>query len=176
MYNPSYPTSSNDPPFTTTKRAYRRACAALSRLWSRIKRSFHVDHRVTPPTPNLNSITRFRYITASSAIRSRGHHGLDCLPLYVDALEIEMQNNHQPKTTTLGKTILGLTFQAVVALCLSLQNLSTLDHPHLVTQQVVQCVMVIAFAVAEVFYATSIQDFQMLSRTLALLLQQWGCV
>ncbi|KAF3432257.1 hypothetical protein FNV43_RR26996 [Rhamnella rubrinervis] len=145
MYNPSYPTSSNDPPFTTTKRAYRRACAALS-------------------------------VYASSAIRSRGHHGLDCLPLYVDALEIEMQNNHQPKTTTLGKTILGLTFQAVVALCLSLQNLSTLDHPHLVTQQVVQCVMVIAFAVAEVFYATSIQDFQMLSRTLALLLQQWGCV
>lgn len=121
MYSCSYPSSLNDPaPLTAIKRAYGRACVALASLWSYIK---PVTYRISPTTPNSNSVTRVRFITASRGIRPRGghHDEFGSLPLYLNALEIEMQNHQQLKMngSTLGKTTLSLTFQAVVALALS---------------------------------------------------------
>ncbi|WRX13893.1 hypothetical protein QQP08_006380 [Theobroma cacao] len=68
---------------------------------------------------------------------------LDCIPLSINSLEIEMQSYQPRPPVSLGKTILSLSFQIVVALALS----SSMGQAHHVLPiDIVKISMIMAFA------------------------------
>ncbi|EOY01534.1 Ileal sodium/bile acid cotransporter, putative [Theobroma cacao] len=90
--------------------------------------------------PTSRAITRMRFYTASYQWRSQA---LDCIPLSINSLEIEMQSYQPRPPVSLGKTILSLSFQIVVALALS----SSMGQTHHVLPiDIVKISMIMAFA------------------------------
>lgn len=130
-----HPKPSNDPPIpfpTAIKLAFHHACMALSRL-------------IPAVSLNLCSIIRVRCLTVSQR-RSRA---LDDLPVYISAIDMEMQTSPAPQAPlSLGKTILNLSFQA--ALTLATQNSSSSgqaqEQPPLLPLKIANASFVIAFA------------------------------
>ncbi|OMO72209.1 hypothetical protein COLO4_27768 [Corchorus olitorius] len=85
---------------------------------------------------------RMRFCSATPQSQ-RTSQALDSPPLYMNCFELEMQSYQQrPNSANLGKTIMSLTFQVVVALALSMGQ----SHHQLLSIQIVKVSMIMAFA------------------------------
>ncbi|CAB4264869.1 unnamed protein product [Prunus armeniaca] len=123
---------------TTIKLAFYNV---LSCFWPRSE---------APPVRTLTRSTRIMsYRVLESWWSWSGHQAGDCLPIYLHGCQIEVQSYQSKAPLSLGKTVLGLTFQAIVGLTLASnpgQPDQDQDQPHLLALHMVGVAMVIAFA------------------------------
>lgn len=135
-------TSPSSPPLfslvTTIKLAFYNV---LSCFWPRSE---------APPVRTLTRSTKIMsYRVLESWWSWSGHQAGDCLPIYLHGCQIEVQSYQSKAPLSLGKTVLGLTFQAIVSLTLASnpgQPDQDQDQPHLLALHMVGVAMVIAFA------------------------------
>ncbi|XWS23035.1 hypothetical protein CRYUN_Cryun29cG0086800 [Craigia yunnanensis] len=129
-----------DPPFSILS-IIKQVFDRVSRILSQFRPCSEVNSLILPITsakPSSNSITRIRFYSASQW-RSQRLNGL-----YLNYFEIEMQSYQPRPSVSLGKTIMSLTLQVVVALVLS--SSKGQDDHHLLSIPTVIISMVMAFA------------------------------
>ncbi|XWS34250.1 hypothetical protein CRYUN_Cryun21dG0024100 [Craigia yunnanensis] len=140
---PSYSnlSSPTDPPFSILS-IIEQVFHHVRRILPQFRPYSEANSLILPITtssvqPSSNSITRIRFYSASQQWRSQPL-------LYLNSFEIEMQSYQPRPSVSLGKTIMSLTFQVVVALALS-SSMGQDDH-HLLPIHIVNISMIMAFA------------------------------